>query len=58
MAAAVADYIPTKPSKNKIKSSKNEIKISLKKVPKIIDHIKKYQKNVLLVGFKAETNLQ
>jgi len=57
MAAAVADYIPTKPSKNKIKSSKNEIKISLKKVPKIIDQIKKYQKNVLLVGFKAETNL-
>ncbi|MBA4719269.1 MAG: bifunctional phosphopantothenoylcysteine decarboxylase/phosphopantothenate--cysteine ligase CoaBC [Nitrosopumilus sp.] len=57
MAAAVADYVPTKPSKNKIKSSKNEIKISLKKVPKIIDQIKKYQKNVLLVGFKAETNL-
>ena len=57
MAAAVADYVPIKPSKNKIKSSKNEIKISLKKVPKIIDQIKKYQKNVLLVGFKAETNL-
>ncbi len=57
MAAAVADYVPTKPSKNKIKSSKNEMKISLKKVPKIIDQIKKYQKNVLLIGFKAETNL-
>ena len=57
MAAAVADYVPTKPNKNKIKSSKNEIRISLKKVPKIIDQIKKYQKNVLLVGFKAETNL-
>jgi len=56
MTAAVADYVPIKPSKNKIKSSKNEIKISLKKVPKIIDQIKKYQKNVLLVGFKAETN--
>ena len=57
MAAAVADYVPTNPSTNKINSSKNEIKISLKKVPKIIDQIKKYQKNVLLVGFKAETNL-
>ena len=57
MTAAVADYIPVNPSKNKIKSSKNEIKISLKKAPKIIDQIKKYQKNVLLVGFKAETNL-
>ncbi len=57
MTAAVADYIPINPSKNKIKSSKNEIKIRLKRAPKIIDQIKKYQKNVLLVGFKAETNL-
>jgi len=57
MTAAVADYIPKNPNKNKIKSSKNEIKISLKKAPKIIDQIKKFQKNVLLVGFKAETNL-
>ncbi len=57
MAAAVADYTPTNPSKNKIKSSKNEMKISLKKAPKIIDQIKKYQKDVLLVGFKAETDL-
>ena len=56
MAAAVADYIPTIQSKNKIKSSKSSMNISLKKAPKIIDQIKKYQKNVLLVGFKAETN--
>jgi len=57
MAAAVADYVPINPSINKIKSSKNKIEISLKKAPKIIDQIKKYQKNVLLIGFKAETNL-
>lgn len=57
MAAAVADYTPENISKNKIKSTKNKIKISLKKTPKIIDQIKKYQKNVFLVGFKAETNL-
>ena len=57
MAAAVADYVPTIQSKNKIKSSKSNMTISLKKAPKIIDQIKKYQKNVLLVGFKAETNL-
>lgn len=56
MAAAVADYIPIIQSKNKIKSSKSSMNISLKKAPKIIDQIKKYQKNVLLVGFKAETN--
>ena len=57
MAAAVADYIPINPSKNKIKSTKAELKIKLKKAPKIIDQIKKYQKDVLLVGFKAETNV-
>lgn len=57
MTAAIADYIPANPNKNKIKSSKTKLKISLKKAPKIIDQIKKYQKNVLLVGFKAETNL-
>jgi phosphopantothenoylcysteine decarboxylase/phosphopantothenate--cysteine ligase len=56
MAAAVADYVPIIQSKNKIKSSKSSMNISLKKAPKIIDQIKKYQKNVLLVGFKAETN--
>ena len=57
MAAAISDYTPENPGKNKIKSIKNKIKISLKKAPKIIDQIKKYQKNVFLVGFKAETNL-
>ncbi|CAD6368566.1 Phosphopantothenoylcysteine decarboxylase/phosphopantothenate--cysteine ligase [metagenome] len=57
MAAAISDYTPEKHSKNKMKSSRNKIKISLKKVPKIIDQIKKYQKDVFLVGFKAETNI-
>jgi phosphopantothenoylcysteine decarboxylase/phosphopantothenate--cysteine ligase len=57
MAAAIADYVPTAQSKKKIKSSKSTMNIRLKKAPKIIDEIKKYQKNVFLVGFKAETNL-
>ena len=57
MAAAVADYIPEMSSKKKIKSIQNKIKISLKKGPKIIDQIKKIQKNVFLVGFKAEANI-
>jgi phosphopantothenoylcysteine decarboxylase/phosphopantothenate--cysteine ligase len=57
MAAAAADYTPENPSKTKIKSAQNKIKISLKKAPKIIDEIKKMQKNAFLVGFKAETNL-
>ena len=33
------------------------MQIKLKQAPKIIDHIKKWQKDVFLVGFKAETNL-
>ena len=56
MAAAVADYIPITINKKKIKSSKEKISISMKKAPKIIDQIKKYQRDVFLVGFKAETN--
>ena len=31
--------------------------IKLEQAPKIINQIKKWQKNVFLVGFKAETNL-
>jgi phosphopantothenoylcysteine decarboxylase/phosphopantothenate--cysteine ligase len=57
MAAAAADYSPENPSKKKIKSTQKTIKISLKKVQKIIDQVKKYQKNIILVGFKAEVNL-
>ena len=57
MAAAVADYIPINSKNTKIKSSEKEITIRLKKAPKIIDLVKKYQKNVLLVGFKAEANI-
>jgi len=57
MAAAAADYTPENPDKKKIKSSQNVLTIRLKKAPKIIDHIKKIQKDVFLVGFKAEANL-
>ena len=57
MAAAASDYTPENPSKSKIKSDKKSLIIRLKKAPKIIDLVRKYQKNALLVGFKAETNL-
>ena len=57
MAAAIADYVPSVQSKKKIKSSNSSMNIRLKKAPKIIDQIKKYQKDLFLVGFKAETNL-
>lgn len=56
LAAAVSDYIPEKSNTTKIKSDQNKIMMKLKRAPKIIDQIKKIQKNVFLVGFKAETN--
>ena len=57
MTAAVSDYTPENLSKSKIKSDKKSLVIRLKKTPKIIDLVRKYQKDALLVGFKAETNL-
>ncbi|MGI0008150.1 MAG: bifunctional phosphopantothenoylcysteine decarboxylase/phosphopantothenate--cysteine ligase CoaBC [Nitrosopumilaceae archaeon] len=57
LAAAVSDYMPEKSSSTKIKSDQNKIILKLKRVSKIIDQIKKIQRNVFLVGFKAETNL-
>lgn len=57
MAAAIADYTPTTINRKKIKSNQNHIKISLKRAPKIIDQVKKLQKNTILVGFKAEANI-
>jgi phosphopantothenoylcysteine decarboxylase/phosphopantothenate--cysteine ligase len=57
MAAAVSDYTPINPSKNKMKSNKDQMEIRFKKTPKIIDQIKKIQKNVFLVGFKAEIGI-
>jgi len=57
LAAAASDYTVQNYSSSKIKSSKKSLQIKLKQAPKIIDHIKKWQKDVFLVGFKAETNL-
>ncbi len=57
LAAAASDYTLENPSKTKIKSDLDKIVLKLKRAPKIIDEIKKIQKNVFLVGFKAETNL-
>jgi phosphopantothenoylcysteine decarboxylase/phosphopantothenate--cysteine ligase len=54
LAAAVSDFIP-KNSNLKIKSGKNTT-IKLTRAPKIIDHIKKLHRGVL-VGFKAEANV-
>ena len=57
MAAAASDYTPENFSKSKIKSTKNSLNIRLKKAPKIIDLVKKYQSDAFLIGFKAETDI-
>ena len=57
LAAAVSDYTLEKPSKTKINSDLAKIVLKLRRTSKIIDEIKKIQKDVFLVGFKAETNL-
>lgn len=56
LSAAAADYT-VKANKSKIKSTKKHVAIKLQKAPKIIDQIKKIQKSVFLVGFKAESNV-
>ena len=53
MAAAVSDYAP-RPRKGKISGGRS-ITLKLEKTPKIIDGIKKIQKDIFLVGFKAES---
>ncbi len=57
LAAAASDYTLEKSSKTKIKSDREKMVLKLRRIPKIIDVIKKIQKDVFLVGFKAETNL-
>jgi len=57
LAAAVSDYVPEKIEKSKIRSTKKQVIVKLKQTPKIIEQIKKWQKNVFLVGFKAEANV-
>ena len=56
LSAAASDYT-TQKSKSKIKSTNKNLIIKLQKAPKIIDHIKKIQKDVFLVGFKAEADI-
>ena len=57
MAAAASDYTPEKSSATKIKSNLDKIVLKLKRAPKIIDEIKKMQRDVFLVGFKAEVRI-
>ncbi|WEU40595.1 MAG: bifunctional phosphopantothenoylcysteine decarboxylase/phosphopantothenate--cysteine ligase CoaBC [Candidatus Odinarchaeum yellowstonii] len=55
--AAVADYGPANTEKYKIPTGKTELTVQLKPLPKIINEIRKVDRDVFLVGFKAETNV-
>jgi phosphopantothenoylcysteine decarboxylase/phosphopantothenate--cysteine ligase len=57
LAAAASDYTPEKPKRTKLDSDLLRISLKLKRVPKMIDQIKKIQSDVFLVGFKAEANV-
>jgi phosphopantothenoylcysteine decarboxylase/phosphopantothenate--cysteine ligase len=57
LAAAVSDYTPEKPKRTKLDSDLLRISLKLKRVPKMINQIKKIQSDVFLVGFKAEANV-
>lgn len=57
LAAAASDYTPEKPKRTKLDSDLLRISLKLKRVPKMINQIKKIQSDVFLVGFKAEANV-
>ena len=57
MTAAASDYVVKNGTSGKIKSDKNEINVKLVRAPKIIDFVKNKQKDIFLIGFKAETNI-
>ncbi|SMH71997.1 bifunctional phosphopantothenoylcysteine decarboxylase/phosphopantothenate--cysteine ligase CoaBC [Candidatus Nitrosotalea okcheonensis] len=57
LAAAISDYTPEKPHRAKINSDLLRISLKLKRVPKMINDVKKIQRDVFLVGFKAEANI-
>jgi len=53
-SAAVSDFRPTKVYQSKISSKRKELLIKLRPTPKIVDQIKKWDRNIFLVKFKVE----
>ncbi|MHA1727794.1 MAG: bifunctional phosphopantothenoylcysteine decarboxylase/phosphopantothenate--cysteine ligase CoaBC [Promethearchaeota archaeon] len=56
-AAAISDFTPVQKQEKKISSSNEKVIIELKPTPKIIDSARKLDKNLFIVAFKAETDL-
>ena len=57
LAAAASDYTPEKPKRTKLDSDLLRISLKLTRVPKMINEVKKLQRDTFLVGFKAEANV-
>ncbi|MCK5039525.1 MAG: bifunctional phosphopantothenoylcysteine decarboxylase/phosphopantothenate--cysteine ligase CoaBC [Candidatus Aenigmarchaeota archaeon] len=55
--AAVSDYTLTNKKEEKIKSTNKQLSLELKPTVKILDKIKEIKKDIFLVGFKAECNI-
>ncbi|MGI0028838.1 MAG: bifunctional phosphopantothenoylcysteine decarboxylase/phosphopantothenate--cysteine ligase CoaBC [Nitrososphaera sp.] len=54
MAAAVSDFAPARSSEKKIDSRIGSLNLALAATKKIIDEIKKVDKDIMLVAFKAD----
>jgi phosphopantothenoylcysteine decarboxylase/phosphopantothenate--cysteine ligase len=54
MAAAVADYVPSRKFETKIDSRSGKIEVEFVKTPKIVDEIRKLSKDTTLIAFKAD----
>lgn len=57
LSAAACDYGPKERKMVKTPSGMNQWQIELRPLPKIIEHVKKMDPEIFLVGFKAEYNL-
>lgn len=57
MAAAVLDYLPSEPRRNKQSSQDDEWVITLKRGEKLIEQIQHWDDSITIVGFKLESGI-
>ena len=57
-AAALADFTPIKKEEKKISSNNAAMQINLKSTPKLIKKARELQKDLFILAFKAETDLE
>ena len=55
--AAVADYLPAKTVKGKIKSGQRDMTLRMKPAPKLIKEVRKADPELTIVQFKLESNI-